>query len=150
MEGPLLQQIMAERKDNMPREVTLVFGHTHKPFAKDRNFSGYPQWVNVYNTGGWVVESVEPQKFHGGSVVLVDDKYHATSISMYSEAAEPGGHSVSVKNAAHEGETANPLYEKIKKYIEEDPEVWDAFSAEVVRSIERRRENLRKRINEGD
>jgi predicted phosphodiesterase len=148
--GPLLQQIMDERKNNMPREVTLVFGHTHKPFEEDRSFSGYPQWVNVYNTGGWIVESIEPQQHRGGSVVLVDDEYHTTSIRMYNETAEPGGYSVSVKNASHEGEAANPLYEKVRKYIEGDSKVWNDFSAEVARSTHRRRENLRRRINEGD
>ena len=41
-------------------ETTFVFGHTHKPFSKYTTFTGYPGWVDVYNTGGWVVESVKP------------------------------------------------------------------------------------------
>jgi len=64
--GPLKKQILSERGGNMPREVTLVFGHTHKPFQEDMNFKAYPEWVNVYNTGGWVVETVDPEPLHGG------------------------------------------------------------------------------------
>ena len=68
----------------MPEEVTLVFGHTHKPFQKDmKDFTGYPRWVNVYNTGGWVVETVFPEPVHGAAVVLVDEELNATSLRMY-------------------------------------------------------------------
>ncbi|MFQ5586812.1 MAG: hypothetical protein ACE5GF_08340 [Thermodesulfobacteriota bacterium] len=146
--GPLWKQIMDERSGNKPRDVTLVIGHTHKPFEEDRNFRNFPRWVNVYNTGGWVVESIEPQKFKGGSVVLIDDDLNAASIRMYNETAVSEKNSVEVMNATHTGEETNPLYERIKGFVDGECDPWRAFSAEVVRSIYRRRENLRRRINE--
>ena len=33
VEGPLRQQALLELNGNMPEEVTIVFGHTHKPFS---------------------------------------------------------------------------------------------------------------------
>ena len=48
-----------------PSDVTFVFGHTHKPFQEDVNFREYPGWVNVYNSGGWVIDTVETQPLHG-------------------------------------------------------------------------------------
>ena len=80
MNGPLKEQVLEENKGNMPREVTFVFGHTHKPFQEDMNFKPYPQWVNVYNTGGWVVETTEPEPLHGAAIVLVDEQLNAVSL----------------------------------------------------------------------
>ena len=38
---------------------------------------GYSQWVNTYNTGGWVIDSAKTQRCHGGSVLLVDETLNA-------------------------------------------------------------------------
>lgn len=69
MESPLKNQLSDECNQNLPSDVSFLFGHTHKPFQKDMNFRGYPQWVNVYNTGGWVVDSLEPKPVIGGAMV---------------------------------------------------------------------------------
>jgi calcineurin-like phosphoesterase family protein len=55
---PLQKQIEEECKKRQwlfPREVTFVFGHTHKPFEDVRNYGAYlGEGVPVCNTGGWV------------------------------------------------------------------------------------------------
>jgi hypothetical protein len=149
MNGPLLDQLKDfELKGNMPSDVTFVFGHTHKPFQQDMNFGGYPQWVNVYNTGGWVVESVSPSKLHGGAVVLIDEDYNTISLRMYNEEVESGKYSVRVEEATHAGETNSVLYTDINSLIKERPEPWDKFSQVVARGVYVRAQNLRARINE--
>ena len=89
--GPLRVQLRTELDSNMPSDVTFVFGHTHKPFQKDLDFDRYPRWVNVYNTGGWVVDTMQAQRLHGGAVVLVDEALNTASLRMYNEAEDAGG-----------------------------------------------------------
>jgi hypothetical protein len=49
-------QLLKERS-SIPENLALVIGHTHKPFEEERPFVGYPRDVDVFNTGGWVVET---------------------------------------------------------------------------------------------
>lgn len=148
--GPLREQILIERKQNMPSDVSIVFGHTHKPFQEDMNFKGYPQWVNVYNTGGWVVESVDPQPLRGGSIVLVDEELNTISLRMYNEDADPEKYSVRVEEAWHEDEKASRFYNRISGLVNPNKKIWKSFSTSVARSVRVRAQNLRARINEKD
>lgn len=149
MNGPLKDQILTERKGNMPRDVTFVFGHTHKPFQEDMNFKGFPEWVNVYNTGGWIVESVSPEQIHGGAVILVDENLNTVSLRMYNEAEDPSRYEVRIKEATHEGEEKNPLFQKINNLVKPSEDPWKTFSAIAARTVRIRAQNLRARINEG-
>ncbi len=150
MNGPLRRQILTELKGNMPSDVTFVFGHTHKPFQEDMNFKCYPQWVNVYNTGGWVVETVTPAPLHGGAVVLVDENLDATSLRLYNESDAPNGYVVKVQEAIHPGEDNNPFHKRIVGLVDPLADPWKSFSAAVARAASVREQNLRARINEKD
>ena len=57
LEGPLLAQLSSEL-DAVP-PTTLVFGHTHKPFETTLSAKGFGTPVNLANTGGWVVDTIE-------------------------------------------------------------------------------------------
>ena len=148
MIGPLMDQVLMELKGNMPRDVSFVFGHTHKPFQEDLNFKGYPEWVNVYNTGGWVVESVDPEPLHGGAVVLVDEDLNSVSLRLYNEDADPTKYSVTVREATHEGEQKNPFYRRISGLVQPSKNPWKKFSTTVSRAVRIRAQNLRARINQ--
>lgn len=150
MNGPLMDQILIESKQNMPRDVTFVFGHTHKPFQEDMNFRGYPGWVNVYNTGGWIVESIDPEPLHGGAVVLVDEDLNTVSLRMYNEAADRTGYGVALKQAVHEGENINPFFHRLNGLVRPAEDPWKSFSDIAYRTVRKRAQNLRARIREKD
>ena len=70
---------------------TLVFsrrGHLRlrpypKPFEEVRNFQAYlGDGVPVYNTGGWVVETVDPGPLHGGAAVLLNENLDVASLRL--------------------------------------------------------------------
>lgn len=145
---PLKNQIMEELGGSMPYDVTFVFGHTHKPFQEDLNFREYPQWVNVYNTGGWVVDTVDPEPLHGAAMVLLDEDLNAVSVRMYNESADPRAYSVSVEEATHAGEVRNPLYLKIRQLVDPLEDPWKSFSEMAGRAVRVREQNLRAAINE--
>ena len=156
MNGPLVAQNNIERKEgadlehDISEDVTFIFGHTHKPFSQDMSLKKYSNWVNVYNTGGWVVESVDPQPLHGGAMVLLDDDLNAASVRLYNEQAEPGNYVVRVEEAMRAGEKANPLHKKLAKLVDPAKNPWKGFSAAVARSVHVREQHLRARIHEKD
>ena len=150
MIGPLKKQLLKERSDDMPYEVTFVIGHTHKPFEEDwdeMGYSGYPQWVNIFNTGGWVVESEKVQPKHGGSVVLVDEDLNTVALRMYNEAKRPEDFSVQLKDATHPNQPPNPLFTQISQQVNFADDPWRNFSSRVYEELRIRRANLYQRIN---
>jgi hypothetical protein len=147
MNGPLMTQILTEIKE-VPPDVTFVFGHTHKPFQEDMDFKGYPHWVNVYNTGGWVVETVDPEPLHGGAIVLVDEDLNALSLSMYNESKDRAGYAVSIQEAGHPGEPRSPFYKRLTGLINPNGSPWKDFSDATAGAVNVRAQNLRARINE--
>lgn len=149
--GPLLSQLKYEIHGEMPTEVTVVFGHTHKPFQTDmQRLSGYPQWVNVYNTGGWVVETIAAEPRHGGAVVLIDEDLNATSLRMYNEADDDAEYKVAVEEARHGGEASNPFHEDISKFVNPNDDPWKSFSRVVAQEVRERAKNLHARIKKYD
>jgi hypothetical protein len=148
MNGPLREQIRSERGNNMPPDVTFVFGHTHKSFEEDMNFKEYPQWVKVYNSGGWVVESVDPQPLHGGAVILVDDDLNVASLRMYNEDLDSLNYLVKVEESLHPGETPSPFYSNIRSLVNPSADPWRKFSDAVARAVHVRAQNLKAEIYE--
>ena len=127
--------------------MTIVFGHTHKPFQKDmKNFSGYPGWLNIYNTGGWVVETVLSESIHGGAVVLIDSELNATSLRMYNEADDPQQYRVNVEEARHANDKSNPFYEEINGLVNPEQDPWKTFSEIVASAVRERAKNLHARV----
>jgi UDP-2,3-diacylglucosamine pyrophosphatase LpxH len=151
MNVPLRHQIdneCKEKKLKVPTDMTFVFGHTHKPFQEDMNFKEYPGWVNVYNTGGWVVETVDPQPLHGGAMVLVDEDLNAVSIRLYNEAGNPKDYRVRVEEATHGTDEHNPFFRRMTELVDPGGDPWKSFSEAAARAVHVRAQNLRARINE--
>ena len=80
---------------------------------ENRNFRSFPDWVKVYNSGGWVVDTVERQQFHGGAVILIDENLETTSLRMYNESVDPNDYAVSVQEATHPGDPPGAFHKRI-------------------------------------
>ena len=146
MKGPLREQILEEREHNMPPTVSFIYGHTHKPFQEDRQFHGYDGWTSVYNSGGWVVDTLKACPVHGGAVILVDEDHNVVSLRMYNEAAEPEEYAVKVEAANHPGGMANPLLERVRALVDAEHDPWKEFSRTVASERLLRVENLKMKI----
>jgi hypothetical protein len=148
MNGPLRDQIRAEQGNNMPPDVTFVFGHTHKSFEDEMNFQEYPQWVKVYNSGGWVVESVDPQPLHGGAVILIGDDLSVASLRMYNENSISSNYVVKVEEASHPGEAPSAFCTYVRGLVDATSSPWKEFSDAAARAVHVRAQNLKAEINE--
>jgi hypothetical protein len=147
LQGPLRRQIISECGGKVPDETTFIFGHTHKPFQAEWRFMGYSGWVNVYNSGGWVVDTVEPQPLHGGSVILVDEDLNAASLSMYKESSNIGDYQVCVQEALHPGDKPGDFFKYLEGLVAKTPELWTMFSDATARAVNVREQGLLARIN---
>ncbi|HEY4388559.1 MAG TPA: hypothetical protein VGN34_29255 [Ktedonobacteraceae bacterium] len=147
VEGPLLEQIRLENKQSMPKDVTFLFGHTHKPFQQDMTFTGYPQWINVYNSGGWIVDSVQPTPIYGAAVLLIDEALQVTSLRMYNQATSARDYIVRVEESTHVGTKSSSFHERIRALVQPSREPWKTFSETVAAAVTDRARILQTKIN---
>jgi hypothetical protein len=144
IEGPLRGQIITERREGIPFDVSFVFGHTHKPLEEDLDFEGYPRWMNVYNTGGWTISGTVPRPVFGASIVLADEKLNLASLRCYNEGAAS---EMRVAEALHRGEEPNPLYKRLETLIDPSADLWRSFSSTIAETLAERAAKMRERIS---
>jgi hypothetical protein len=144
LEQFLLRQIQTDNNGVVPSDLTFIFGHTHKPFEETRAYAGYGGGVKLFNSGGWVVDSTEPDPIHGGAVILVDDDLNSASLRMYNESADDGQAPLPpyISEALD-----NPLVRRLKPLVC-NPEPWGAFSRAVFAQVPLQRQNLEWKIGE--
>jgi hypothetical protein len=147
LQHPLRAQILRERRGNMPLDVSFVFGHTHKPFKRDMKIKGYAGGVEVYNTGGWVVDTVEPEPLHGASIALVDERLNTAAIRMYRQARNQADYTVKMEQAKHGREKSDPFHRKIQEIVKSSEEPWSSFSETIAAEVQIRAEMLKERIS---
>ncbi|MCL6506341.1 MAG: metallophosphoesterase [Bryobacteraceae bacterium] len=138
----LLVRQMQEEAGVAPQSLTFVIGHTHKPFQVWLESSMFPAGLTVLNTGGWVVESLDPEPLRGAAVVLVDEELHAVSVRLYNE----GRYEVHVEEATPPGRGHSQFWERIRSRVASNREPWKSFAETVAREVVRRQELLRRHV----
>ena len=139
----LFRQINKERKDKAPKEIQFVFGHTHKPFAEAVASPNYAKPVQVVNTGGWVVDTVDRKETYGGAVILIDENLNIAPVQMYRECYQPNAAKVCILPNTVENEFSI----RISKLISENQKSLQSFSEIVDKEIDLRIINLKTKID---
>jgi UDP-2,3-diacylglucosamine pyrophosphatase LpxH len=142
METPFLDQISSELKSEIPSKVSLVFGHTHKPFQDRLKIKGFPSMVDTYNTGGWVIDTIHRRPLHGAAVVLMDREFNLCSLRMFNE----GYYIPKVEACGGHGLNRNPFYRRITELVNPYLNPWKDFSQIVADEVEIRAQNLLDRL----
>jgi hypothetical protein len=140
IEGPLWRQLAGECGGEVPEHVTFLFGHTHKPFVGTRDYAGFHEPVAVANTGGWVVDTVEPMPLHGGAVVLLDEDLAGVLLQMYMQREHDAEYRVQVQPIPGPG--SEELAAWVTEQLGDDPEPWRAFSAAAAKAVRARERDL--------
>ena len=143
VEGPLANQIQEECGRGMQAKTTFVFGHTHKPYSACQDFKNFPSGMNVYNSGGWVVDTKDTDPTHGGAIILIDEQMNAVSVRMYNEAKRPTAYHVRLE--AVDG-PSNPLHHRLAGLINSNQDPWLTFSRVVADNVDAYRTNFRKKL----
>jgi hypothetical protein len=144
IDGPLATQISTECKKPMRAQTTFVFGHTHKPFSASMKCEHFPDLLSVYNSGGWVVDTADPERAHGGAIVLADEKLNVVSVRMYNESENQDRSPVKVETA--DG-IKNPLSEQVSRLVDNDKDPWVSFAKVAAASVDIYHQRFRDRLN---
>jgi 3',5'-cyclic AMP phosphodiesterase CpdA len=134
--GPILRQLQDEWQQ-VPEEVTLVYGHTHKPFVYRWPVPGFPGPVRIYNTGGWVVDTAQPAPVQAGTAVLVNDELEAASVQFYRQEAANAPSPVTLLPPA-EGDTASAWHEELASRIDPAAEPWGSLAQSAAQLVAQR------------
>ncbi len=147
LEGPVRSQLAGETNGALPPDVTFVFGHTHKPFAGSRQVDGYARPVTVFNTGGWVVDTVVTEPLQGASVILVDENLEVLGLRMYNQAAAKGSYRVSLE--LDEGPRRDTDFSRrIGAIVQAEAEPWLSLSGSCAALVTERIAALSKILND--
>jgi hypothetical protein len=140
LSGPLARQLSEEV--GSPREVTFLFGHTHKPFLSVSEVAALPE-VSVVNTGGWVVDTPAPEPNKGAAVVLVDDQLNVAVLRCYTQGSLPSGN---IRIEAPVGQESNPLVDSLRSRIDPTRDPWAALAESAAATEAERRAQLDARL----
>ncbi len=143
LSGPLIKQLASEaphQDGQLPEQVKFVFGHTHKPFVGTRVVPGLANPVRIFNTGGWVVDTLEVEPLHGANMVLIDENLEVACVRLYNQAADAAAYRVKLDDGlpAEQG----PFYERLSGLIRPDDDQWRSFSAAVAELVTEREKGL--------
>jgi hypothetical protein len=150
VEGPLRRQLARACNDDIPEHVTFVFGHTHKPFVSTRAYAGYHERVSIANTGGWVVDTVDPNPLHGAAVILLDEDLNAVSLKLYSQQTVSGRYSVEAMAIPSTGGNADEFLQRVQGIIDSDREPWSRLSTTAERVVRARSADLQRILARAD
>lgn len=140
--GPLKLQFLNENNNTLPKEMNFIFGHTHKPFCnREIGFeaNGYPKEVGLMNTGGWVIDTVEPQKQVGGAIALIDEDKNVVLLRLYNE--------TDFEIKLESSEVENPLYRKLSEKLNLKSKTFSEFTMSVELEIQNKRKVIKNRIS---
>ena len=144
LEGPVRMQLARElgrMHQELPRDLTFVFGHTHKPFESRVATTSYGGHASILNTGGWVVDTLVPAPLQGGAAVLLSEDLEAVSLRLYqqSETDEPSSVEVHVPDG-----TAGPFLQRIQALVDPNRSPWRDMSESAARLVKQRHQELRR------
>lgn len=146
---PLVGQIQEEcvkTERIKPEKYVFVYGHTHKPFQESMSFKEFISPVDVYNSGGWVMDAVDPEPAKGGAIVLIDEELNVVSVRMYNEETEGKSFQVTVETLDQTVAGKNLFLDHIRSLIDPSKSPWVDFTEAVRASRDAYVANLKLKI----
>jgi hypothetical protein len=147
LSGPLVKQFEREYPQALLEPVVFSFGHTHKPFAATQTVDGFHLPMNLYNTGGWVVDSLMSNQMHGAATVVFDEDLNAAALRLFN--LRPATQTSYVRVQTASGSLDNPLASRLGGLVDPKAEPWSAFTAHLGPEVGRRVASLKSLIAQG-
>lgn len=120
---PLMAEMRAELSD-IPRELSFIFGHTHKPFQDDLMVDGFDVPVGVFNTGGWVLDEPTLMPVQGCAAMLVSDDLEVASLRLFNDPTDGTMAPVRVEGSGR----VNRLVDETSEAVQRASSHWADFS----------------------
>ncbi len=143
---PLARQMREELSD-MPRELSFIFGHTHKPFQDELLVDGFDVPVGVFNTGGWVLDEPTLMPVQGCAAMLVSDELEVASLRLFNDPTDGTIAPVRVEGSGRQ----TRLVDETAEAVERASSHWAEFSrtvhARIIEEADKRTHTLLERSN---
>lgn len=146
LDGPVRMQVEQEL-GSLPEQLTFVFGHTHKPFERSWTSPALARPIELFNTGGWVVDSDVTEPHQGAAVVMMDDNLEVVSMRCYNQSARHQDYRVSVASLRHPGN--RPLYDRVAALVRPERPPWSQLARVCAELVTQRQRVLDKVIEQG-
>ena len=127
--GPVRRQIGEAGHLRAARDMSFVFGHTHKPFQDQLAVEGFKQPVAIYNTGGWVMDQPTMTAAQGAAAILIDEQLNLGSLRLFNDAQNGKMTPVHAAGVGGFRDADNPLLENLDAVIGQTRPLWDEFTA---------------------
>ena len=146
--GTPLANEMRQELPEMPRELSFIFGHTHKPFQDELLVDGFDVPVGIFNTGGWVLDEPTLMPVQGCAAMLVSDELEVASLRLFNDPTNGEMNPVRVEGSGR----LNRLADETAKAVEQASVSWANFSSivhtRIVEEADKRVRQLLERSNE--
>ena len=157
--GAVGQQMVDWFFEDQPQQTTFIFGHTHKPFmdhfivdgrtpndSRDNDDPIFSRPVEVYNTGGWILDTSLLSTKEGASIVFVDDDMNVAELRAFNISPSREIHPPTVQSLV----PGNPMEEKLTDAVNDNKDVWERFSRVVTEALKLRQKALLAGTTESD
>lgn len=142
LEAPLARQIKDERHNGIPRDMTFIFGHTHKPFEDELPLASYQLPVKLFNTGGWVLDEPMMEPCEGAAVLLIDEDLNVVSLRLYNDPVNGVPTDVHISHCGAYPRADNPLRGAVEHALDRKQGLWKEFSSQAAQALRNRYEFL--------
>ncbi|UCC84506.1 MAG: metallophosphoesterase [Gemmatimonadota bacterium] len=141
--GPAYRQLRDEL-GRVPDDLTFVFGHTHKPFEGVLDDPSGKGRVEVFNTGGWPIDSIEPSDAMGASILFLNQQLDVACLRIFNDGGEGGEVTLDVcrPEGARDGDEFRASLEACVTGAAAEP--WKELEARIHDAIARRRRDLQE------
>jgi hypothetical protein len=97
--------------------------------------------VRVFNSGGWVVDTLVVEPLHGANVVLIDENLEVACVRLYNQVADKSAYRVRIDDGLPVEQ--GPFFQRLSGLISPGDEVWTRFSSAVADLVVERQEALK-------
>ena len=143
---PMAHQMRQELSD-MPKEMSFIFGHTHKPFQDELKVDGFDVPVGIFNTGGWVLDEPTLMPVQGCAAMLVSDELEVASLRLFNDPTDGTIAPVRVEGSGR----LTRLVDETSTAVERASDHWADFSrivhGRIIEEADKRTRKLLERSN---
>jgi hypothetical protein len=149
LSGPVAGQL-GDRWTDPDVDLSFVFGHTHKPFQDELIVPGRARPLQVWNTGGWVVDRPGGSPVQGASAILVGDDARVASLRLFNDPVNDVMVPVHVAGTTWQRDHDNELLHHVRDALAEVHPAFDGFTAACRDGLRVRGTWLRRRLERRD
>jgi len=103
----------------------------------------------THNTGGWVVDSVEPEPVKGAAITLISDELEVVDICVYRQQAGTRPPRVTVMAVPGAPDEPTPLRDWLVAELDARPDPWARTATVAAETVHERRHQLEARVRLG-